>query len=331
LLDADIAVFSINPKQLDRFRDRHNVAGAKDDRLDAFVLASSLRTDPDLFRRVSLGPAEIIELRELSRTRDDLVEDRTRSCGQLRDLLLRTNPELLLLCAGANQKWLWDVLAMASSPKALRKLKAKQLEPVLRRVKRFTARDLEAVLAKPFVTAPGVAESVFKRIKLLLPLLQTTQEQLDDCEQQLKKLLEDLPRKGHRDVSLLLSLPGLGMKLTAVLVAEAREPLAARDYQRLRALTGVAPISKKSGVRKGPLTPVSMRRACNHRLRFALFHWARAAIPLCPLVKEHYRRLRARGHTHARALRGVGDRLLRIAVGVLKSGQPFERSRLSPP
>lgn len=45
LLDRDVAVFSINPKQLDRFRDRHTVAGAKDDRRDAFVLADSLRIE----------------------------------------------------------------------------------------------------------------------------------------------------------------------------------------------------------------------------------------------------------------------------------------------
>ena len=32
LLEHNYAVFSINPKQLDRFRDRHTVAGAKDDR-----------------------------------------------------------------------------------------------------------------------------------------------------------------------------------------------------------------------------------------------------------------------------------------------------------
>src|SRR5687767_13204 len=44
LLERGYAVFSINPKQLDRFRDRHTAAGAKDDRLDALVLADSLRT-----------------------------------------------------------------------------------------------------------------------------------------------------------------------------------------------------------------------------------------------------------------------------------------------
>jgi predicted NBD/HSP70 family sugar kinase len=32
LLERGLHVYSINPKQLDRFRDRHTVAGAKDDR-----------------------------------------------------------------------------------------------------------------------------------------------------------------------------------------------------------------------------------------------------------------------------------------------------------
>lgn len=52
LMDRQIAVFAINPKQLDRFRDRFSPAGAKDDRRDALVLASSLRTDRHCFRRV---------------------------------------------------------------------------------------------------------------------------------------------------------------------------------------------------------------------------------------------------------------------------------------
>ena len=55
LLERGFTVFSINPKQLNRFRDRHFPAGAKDDKRDAFVLADSLRTDQHCFRAVSLG------------------------------------------------------------------------------------------------------------------------------------------------------------------------------------------------------------------------------------------------------------------------------------
>src|SRR3989442_5542208 len=38
LVERTFAVFAINPKQVDRFRDRYTVAGAKDDSRDAFVL-----------------------------------------------------------------------------------------------------------------------------------------------------------------------------------------------------------------------------------------------------------------------------------------------------
>src|SRR6185503_15153451 len=58
-LDRGAAVFSINPKQVDRFRDRYTIGGAKDDRLDAYVLADSLRTDRPLYRRLALDDAAI--------------------------------------------------------------------------------------------------------------------------------------------------------------------------------------------------------------------------------------------------------------------------------
>lgn len=329
LLDAGLPVYTLNPKQLDRFRDRHNVAGVKDDRLDAFVLAASLRTDRELYRKLEPTPELIVQLRELSRAREDFLQDFQRGCNQLRDLLLRTVPDLLALCPGADAKWLWDVLELADSPKSLRKLKAKKLAPLLGKVRKFTGRELEAVLAKPIHAAPGVAEGVFRRIRMLLPLIQVAREQLKECEAQLEEVLEELPRKGHRDASLLLSLPGLGKKLTAVLIAEAAEPLAERDYHRLRSLAGVAPVTKATGQRSKKNAQVLMRQACSRRLRHTLHHWARAAIPVAPHVREHYTSLRKRGHNHGRALRGVGDRLLRIATAVLKSGEPYDPARFS--
>jgi Transposase len=42
LVERGFSVFAINPKQVDRFRDRYTVAGAKDDSREAHVLASAL-------------------------------------------------------------------------------------------------------------------------------------------------------------------------------------------------------------------------------------------------------------------------------------------------
>ena len=67
LLEREVQVYAINPKQLDRFRDRFTVAGAKDDRRDARVLADSLRTDRRSFRQLQVQAPPVIELREWSR------------------------------------------------------------------------------------------------------------------------------------------------------------------------------------------------------------------------------------------------------------------------
>ena len=94
LLERGIHVFSLNPKQLDRFRDRHTVAGAKDDRRDAFVLADSLRTDRPAFRRVQPDHPRVVELRELSRVEDDLGQELRRLSNRLREQLHRFFPQL---------------------------------------------------------------------------------------------------------------------------------------------------------------------------------------------------------------------------------------------
>ena len=77
------------PKQLDRFRDRYSPSGAKDDRLDALVLASALRTDPRRLQRVEPTDPQIVELREWSRIAEDLTRERVRLGNRLRQQLWR--------------------------------------------------------------------------------------------------------------------------------------------------------------------------------------------------------------------------------------------------
>lgn len=93
LLEHGFVVFAINPKQLDRFRDRFTVAGAKDDRRDAYVLGSSLRTDRAAFRQLAADNPVVIELREWSRMAEELQQERTRLANRLRQQLWRYYPQ----------------------------------------------------------------------------------------------------------------------------------------------------------------------------------------------------------------------------------------------
>jgi Transposase len=85
LVERGFHLFAIHPKQLDRFRDRHSVAGAKDDRCDAFVLADSVRTDQLSFRRLQLDEPQLLRLRELSWAKETCLEDFRRRANRLRD------------------------------------------------------------------------------------------------------------------------------------------------------------------------------------------------------------------------------------------------------
>lgn len=335
LIDALLAhgchVFAINPKQLDRFRDRHTVAGAKDDRRDAWVLADALRTDRRAFHPRQTDDPRLAPRRELSRLHSELVAELTRATNRLRDQLLRFYPQALALCPAADEPWLWTLLERAPTPAAARQLRPNGLRALLaeHRIRRVTGDALHAALQAPALpVTPATGAAAAEHVGFLVPRLRLLQEQRRRCERRLEQLLNDLGAAGdagaeeHRDVTILRSLPGVGRVVSATMLAEAWQPLAARDYQTLRAHAGTAPVTRQSGKTR----LVTMRRSCNRRLRDAVFHWAGNSIRLDPRCRAQYDRLRQR-HGHARALRGVADRLLALLMALLTTGTPYDPTR----
>ena len=332
LLEQGCHVFAINPKQLDRFRDRHTVAGAKDDRRDAFVAADALRTDRGAFRRLAAEEPGVIHLRELSRLHGELGQEHLRLSNRLREQLWRYYPQLLALSPAADEPWVWALLEQAPTPAEGRRLTRSALRALLarQRIRRFPADALyTARQAAPLPVAAGTVEAACEHVGLLLPRLQLVHAQRAQCDRRLERVLQQLAtptaadgRQEHRDVTVLRSYPGLGRLITATMLAEAARPVAERDYQTLRTRGGVAPVTRQSGRSR----LVVMRRACSDRLRTALFHWAGNAIRLDAPTRAHYDRLRQR-HGHARALRGVVDRLLRILVAMLRTRTLYDPHR----
>src|SRR2546426_6054866 len=161
--------------------------------------------------------------------------------------------------------------------------------------------------------SPSIASAFNRRVAevghyflgvALLPCLRVLAEQLQACSQQVSALLHTLAEEpgdgeGPSDVAIVLSLPGVGRKITAWLFAEAAQPLAERDYQVLRTHGGGALVTKQSGKRR----VVVMRRGCNPRLRHALYHMARVAMQRDAHFNRVYTTLRAKGQRHGQALR----------------------------
>ncbi len=336
-LERGLAVFAINPKQLDRFRDRHTVAGAKDDRRDAHVLADSLRTDPGAFRRVQLDAPIVLELRELSRAEDEWQRDLGRLTNRIREQVARIAPALLSLCPAADEAWFWSLLEIAATPAARQRLTRTDIRALLKRhrIRRLTSDEVWTRLrAADFVPAPGVIAGVQVRLDGLVEQVRVTYAQRQRCLKEIDRVLAALTEREptaeepceHRDVEILLSLPGVGRLITATMLAEAARPLADRDYDTLRTHAGAAPVTKRTGKR---FCVVQMRRACNERLRDAAYHWARCSLRQDARSRAYYAQLRRCGHTHGRALRSVVDRWFRILIAMLTHRTLYDPTRFS--
>jgi transposase len=338
LLERGLHVYSVNPKQLDRFRDRFTVAGAKDDRRDARVLADSLRTDRGCYRLLKVDDPNVVELREWSRIADDLQEERVRLSNRFRQQLLRYYPQILSLSKDLAAEWFLKLWELAPTPKQALRVREQTVAKLLTsaRIQRFNAAEALSVLReKPLTVAPGTTEAAQAHITTIVERLRLVNRQLKEAYRRLDRLTDSIageaPEPGQkceqRDVAVLRSLPGVGRIVLATLLAEASQPLAARDYHALRALTGIAPVTRNSGKTSGARSNVRMRRACCLRLREAMYHWARVATLHDPRTRAAYAALRKLGHKHGRALRGVADRLLAVACAMLRDGTTFDVNR----
>ena len=333
LIERGFKVHSINPKQMDRFRDRFTLPGAKDDSRDAEVMASALRTDPRCFRLLAVADPVVIELREWSRIAEDLGAERNRLTNRMREQLWRYFPAILGLEDDLGAEWLLDLWDAVPTPDKATRVRETTIAKLLKRnrIRRFDAAHvLEVLRQPPLQVASGTVEAAQAHVATLIARLRLLNRQLKEAHHRLDTLTARLvptedaepgQRKQH-DVEILASLPGVGRIVLATLLAEAFDALQRRDYPALRSLTGVAPVTKRSG--KSCI--VVRRQACHDRLANAVYHWARVAMQHDPRSRAKYAALRSRGHSHARALRSVADRLLNVACAMLRAGTPFNPS-----
>ena len=338
LIERGFVLHAINPKQLDRLRDRISVAGAKDDRRDAYVLGDGVRTDRRLFRRVHVSDPRLVELRAWSRLAQELTEERVRLSNRVHHELWRYYPQMLKIADDdVSKPWVLDLWNLAPTPAKARRLRAAPVEKLLKqhRVRRIDADTVLGILREPAIkVADGVAAAASVHLRSLFTRLRVVNRELRQAEAKLDVLCSAIGETDaesgeglqRQDVMILRSMPGIGRINLATLLCESSGPLSRRDYQALRTLCGAAPVTKRSG--KSHI--VIMRYAAHVRLRRAVYHWARVATQHDPKSKIRYAALRRRGKSHGRALRGVADRLLGLACVLLERQTPFDPNFAKP-
>lgn len=263
----------------------------------------TLGTDRPHFRRLEPQNSDIIILRELNRTREELIGERTRHINRFRGLLWRYYPQFGELLGKKVSPWHLELWELVSSPDSSKRKRISTVQNLLRRNRR----------------------SIIQRLKVVDQQLAQTRESVNTVIEPMNERLRT-EGEGPTDIEILRSIPGVGDVVLATLLAEAWDLIRRRDLKALRCLGGVAPVTKQSGKTK----QVLRRKAVCKSLSYALHILGGIAIIYDQASKARYQELRAKSHGYCRSVRAVCDRLLSVACAILEKDELFDKKFKKP-
>jgi len=325
LVAAGYRVFAINPMQVARSRERHTTSGAKSDAGDAHALADMVRTDAHQLREVAGDSALVEGIKVVARTHQTMIWDRQRHVLRLRSMLREYFPAALGAFEGVlGDLAAADVLALlerAPDPDTAARLSRAQIAAALKRARRrdidTKTATIQSVLRAEALRQPAVLAAAYAAgVRSLVAVIGVLNTQIAVLQGQVEAHFGQ-----HPAAEIYRSQPGLGDILGARVLGEfGDDPRRYPDARARKNYAGTSPITRASGRKKVVLA----RYARNDRLAAALHQQAFCALNSSPGARAYYDTLRARGTGHHAALRQLGNRLVGILHGCLKTGRPYD-------
>jgi transposase len=310
-----------------RYRERHTVSGAKSDAGDAHTLADMVRTDRHQLRPVAGDTAQVEAVKVVTRAHKTLIWERTRHTLRLRQTLRDFFPAALAAFDDLAAADALELLGKAPDPASAARLTTAQITAALKRARRrdVTAKAEKvqtALRAKQLGQPPVVAAAHAATVRAQVAILTTLQTQIKAMQEQVQAHFGQ-----HPDAEIYLSQPGLGRILGARVLAEfGDDPTRYADAKARRNYAGTSPITRQSGRKKIVLA----RYVHNDRLIDALNRQAFAALIASAGARAYYDQQRNRGVGHHAALRQLGNRLVGILHGCLKTGTTYDETTAWP-
>ncbi len=307
LLDHGVVVYPINPKALDRARDRFRMSRAKSDPFDARVLAAFVRTDHPHLHALQPSSEAAQELKLLTRDYGRLVRQQTRLLNQLTATLKEYYPRALELFDDLTTQRARAFLTAYPTPEALAALTLKQWQRFARsqRLSAAQAAELWALLQRPQLPVPPhVARAKARLVQALLTQLVATVQAVAEYREAVTAFFGRLPA-----AEVARTLPASQGTTVPQLWAEFGDaPGRWASWQHLQGQAGAVPVTVESGKHRD----IRFRYACNTHLRAAIHQFALCSLRQSEWARAYYTRHRQRGHAHHHALRALGAKWLKI-------------------
>lgn len=151
------------------------------------------------------------------------------------------------------------------------------------------------------------------------------EEEKKDLEAELE---QETKNTSEQELSLLRSIPGVGVRTACLLLAELGDVRRFADARKLVAFAGLTPTQFESGT--SVLRRSSISRLGSSHLRRILYMPCLSAVRFNPIIKVFFERLVERGKHKKAALVACMAKLLKIVYGVLSHQMPFDPARMTP-
>jgi len=319
LLDHGVVVYPVNPKALDRARDRFRQSGAKSDPFDARVLADFLRTDHGHLQALQPSSEVAQELKYLTEDYRRHVRQQTRLVNQLTTTLKAYYPRGLEV-AELTTALAREFLQAYPTPAALTALTERQWQRWARahRLSAARTRELWAMLQGPQLPVPAhvvrakvrLMQSLVAQLTLVVEVVGAYREAIEDFFARIPaaQWIRTLPIGDHG-----ITAPTLWARLGDA-------PERWESFRHLQAQAGAVPLTKRSGKQR----VVQFRFACDKALRYVVDHVAFLSLHSSEWARAYYDQQRARGHSHRQALRALGAKWLKIIFVMWERHVPYD-------
>ena len=323
LLNHGVVVYPVNPKALDRARDRFRMSQSKSDSFDAYVLADFLRTDHARLRALEPDSAPAQELKIVTRDHQRLMRQKNRLLNQIEVTLKEYYPRPLEVFGDLETKIALDFLKAYPTPQALSKLNRRGWNRFAKRQHHLSearANELWEKLNKAQLAVPEhVVRAKARLLAALVVQLEAALQAVKQYEEQVKGFFASMPA-----ADLVKTLPG-GKSGTTVPIIWAELGDAKNrweSFRHLQAEAGVVPVTQSSGKSRF----VQFRFACNKHLRHAIYWFSFNSLNRCEWANKYYRDQRAKGHSHPRALRALGAKWLKIIFVIWRDHKAYDEN-----
>ena len=317
LIENGFRLYNVDNLKLRRFKD---VFGAewRNDRRDAKMIAKMLQLREHVdkgkekaFIEVTKMPSVNEKLKVLSRHQQSLINEKIRIQNRLRKRVQEVCPDILEF-GNTDSKKLMRLLIKYPDFSKYKKLTMEAL------LKIKTIGKKKATLMLDGLQNMRCVEELAETYKTIISSSAKRVLELKEEIEMLDSKLEDLGKQSP-EVKRLISMSGVGTKLSSRLVGEIGDIHRFEREDKLAVYCGVACINDDSGKSKKTRAVYKANRIC----KATLIEIAGCTIRYVPQSKVYYDKKRAEGKKHNHALRCLARQLIKVIFKLLTEDRDY--------